>query len=83
LKEHEIKISMDGKGRWMDNVMIERLWRSVKYEHLYLQEFENIQKLKHTLKNWFDFYNQQCPHAPFSGHGLNEVYYETVAKLAA
>tara|TARA_B100000614_G_scaffold229554_1_gene222036 strand:+ start:154 stop:570 length:417 start_codon:yes stop_codon:yes gene_type:complete len=83
LKEHEIKISMDGKGSWMDNVMIERLWRSVKYECLYLQEVDSIKELKNSLANWFIFYNQERPHATFSGRRPNDVYYENVTKLTA
>ena len=83
LKDHEIKISMDSKGRWMDNVMIERLWRSVKYECLYLQEFDSIKELRHALKNWFTFYNEARPHATFNGRTPNDVYYKHVIKLAA
>jgi putative transposase len=83
LKGNEIKISMDGKGRWMDNVMIERLWRSVKYECLYLQEFDSIKELKTTLQNWFAFYNGERPHATFGGRRPNEVYDNVRTKLAA
>tara|TARA_Y100000588_G_scaffold266617_1_gene281589 strand:- start:39 stop:869 length:831 start_codon:yes stop_codon:yes gene_type:complete len=83
LKENKINISMDGKGRWMDNVMIERLWRSVKYECLYLQEFDSIKELKNALQNWFVFYNGERPHATFSGRRPNEVYDSNSTKLAA
>lgn len=83
LKGNEIKISMDGKGRWMDNVMIERLWRSVKYECLYLQEFDSIREMKNALQNWFVFYNGERPHATFSGRRPNEVYDSNSTKLAA
>jgi putative transposase len=83
LKKQKIKISMDGKGRWMDNVMIERLWRSVKYECLYLEEFDSIKALRNTLKNWFNFYNEERPHATFDGRCPNDVYDEPTIKLAA
>ena len=83
LGNHKIQISMDGKGCWVDNVMIERLWRSVKYECLYLQEFDDIRGLKSTLKTWMLFYNKNRPHSTFNGRPPNDVYYESLQKLAA
>ena len=83
LKSHEIKISMDGKGRWMDNVMIERLWRSLKQECIYLQEFDSIKELKKALQNWFIFYNHERPHVTFKGRKPNEIYDNKKLKLAA
>jgi putative transposase len=62
LKEHEIKISMDGKGRALDNVWIERLWRSVKYEHIYLNVHEDGLSLYQGLKGYFNFYNRTRVH---------------------
>jgi len=62
LKELEIRISMDGKGRWMDNVFIERLWRSVKYEEIYLFEHATIIELCAGLEKWFERYNAWRPH---------------------
>jgi putative transposase len=67
LKEHQIKISMDGKGRWADNVFVERLWRSVKYECVYLQEWENVVAVKAGLREYFEFYNHERPHQSLSG----------------
>jgi putative transposase len=58
-----VKISMDGKGRWMDNVFIERLWRSVKYERIYLFEHSTLPALSDSLEEWFDRYNNWRPHA--------------------
>ena len=58
-----IRISMDGKGRWMDNVFIERLWRSVKYEEIYLREHRTIAALEQGLQSWFERYNDWRPHA--------------------
>ena len=57
LKANNIAISMDGKGRWMDNVFIERLWRSVKYEHVYLHSYDSIADLRQGLKTYFNFFN--------------------------
>jgi len=74
LKDHEIKISMDGKGRWMDNVFIERLWRSLKYECVYLHNFENGRQVKATIGNWIKHYNRDRPHSTFDGKTPHEVY---------
>lgn len=62
LTDLEVKISMDGKGRWMDNVFIERLWRSLKYEDIYLKEHATIPDLRRGLACWFDRYNHWRPH---------------------
>lgn len=62
LEEKNIRISMDGKGRWMDNVFIERLWRSVKYDLVYLKEFQTVSELFCELKDYFEYYNKSRPH---------------------
>ena len=62
LGELDVRISMDGKGRWMDNVFIERLWRSVKYEEIYLREHATLPALRLGLENWFERYNTWRPH---------------------
>lgn len=67
LKEHGIAISMDGKGRWVDNVFVERLWRSVKYECVYLQEWESVTAVREALKAYFQFYNYERPHQSLAG----------------
>lgn len=67
LKEYDIQISMDGKGRWADNVFVERLWRSVKYECIYLQEWKNVVAVREALKEYFYFYNYQRPHQSLGG----------------
>ena len=74
LLESGIKISMDGKGRWVDNVFIERLWRSLKYECVYLQAFSDGRELRIALKEWMDFYNHIRPHASFNGQTPAEIY---------
>lgn len=80
LKANNIMISMDGKGRWMDNVFIERLWRSLKYECVYLQEFDNALEAKLAIAEWFNFYNEIRPHSFFDGKTPNEVYNESLAR---
>jgi len=62
LKENGIRISMDGKGAWRDNVFVERLWRSVKYEEVYLNAYESISHAKQRLANWIEFYNHERKH---------------------
>jgi putative transposase len=62
LEVNEIKISMDGKGRALDNVFVERLWRSVKYENIYLKGYENLREAKAGLTEYFEFYNTERPH---------------------
>ena len=66
---------MDSKGSWMDNVFIERLWRSLKYEYVYLQEFDTVKQLKSGIVNWMEFYNNRRPHSTFAGQTPDEVYY--------
>ena len=72
----DIRISMDGKGRWMDNVMIERLWRSLKYECIYLNAFETVNEVRQGIKHWVDFYNSQRPHSSLDDKTPNEAYWQ-------
>ena len=67
LKEAGIRISMDGKGRWMDNVFIERLWRSLKYECVYLSEFTTGSEARTGIGGWMDFYNRCWPDSSLNG----------------
>ncbi len=83
LNEHEIAISMDGRGRWMDNVFIERLWRSVKYEEVYLKAYEGMPDTRRSLGRYFDFYNQRRRHQSLDKQTPDAVYYETAARMAA
>ena len=75
LKAAEVDISMDGKGRAMDNIMVERLWRSVKYEEVYLKDYESVGELTVALKRYFAFYNEERPHQSHGGRTPAEVYY--------
>ena len=74
LQEKGIAISMDGKGRWMDNVFIERLWRSVKYEDIYLRGYASIDALIAGLTRWFCDYNEWRPHQIFGGSTPAKIY---------
>lgn len=78
LKEFQINISMDGKGRALDNIFIERLWRSVKYEHVYLYAYENGQELWNGLSDYFEFYNQKRIHQSLDYQIPKEVYFGTI-----
>lgn len=77
LKSHAIQISMDGKGRFTDNIFIERLWRSVKYEEIYLKAYDSVDHLRQSLKKYFHFYNAKRPHQSFDGRTPDEVYHTT------
>ena len=74
LKVNDIQISMDGKGRWMDNVFIERLWKSVKYEHVYLHAYESVEEARQQLANYFSFYNAGRPHSSLGGATPDTAY---------
>ena len=77
LTELGVKISMDGRGRWMDNVFIERLWRSVKYEEIYLKEYATIPELQQGLGTWFNRYNHWRPHQNLGNLTPAHVYHAT------
>lgn len=83
LKEHGIRISMDGKGCYHDNIFVERLWRSVKYECVYLTAFEDGQHLKQALHRYFRHYNQTRYHQTLDYQTPDEVYYGQPISLAA
>ena len=74
LKEADIKISMDGRGRCMDNIFIERLWRSLKYEAVYLHELTDGFKAERVIGDWIDFYNTERPHSALAGQTPAEAY---------
>ena len=74
-----VRISMDGKGRWMDNVFIERLWRSLKYECVYLREFESGIEARREIGGWMDYYNTDRPHSSLLDKTPMEVYLENMA----
>ena len=77
LKNHGIDISMDGKGAWRDNVFVERLWRSVKYEEVYLNAYESAPETRKSLTKYFRFYNENRKHQTLMATP-DQVYYESV-----
>ena len=83
LKREEIQISMDGKGRWLDNVFVERLWRSVKYEEVYLKAYDNVGHARQSLETYFKFYNEKRRHQSLDRQTPDSVYYEQAAREAA
>ncbi len=85
LSDAGIRISMDGRGRWMDNVFIERLWRSLKYECVFLNAFETGSQALAGIGRWIGYYNAARPHSAFAGRTPDEVYaiQPTTEKLAA
>ena len=74
LKNAGIHISMDGKGRWMDNVFIERLWRSLKYEQVYLAEYATGSDARAGIGWWIEFYNKRRPHSSLGDRTPDEAY---------
>ena len=83
LRERGIKISMDGKGRWVDNVFVERLWRSVKYEEVYLNAYDSVAHARGRLGRYFEFYNMQRRHQSLDGLTPEQRYNQNAAKMAA
>jgi putative transposase len=83
LKDHGIAISMDGKGRWVDNVFVERLWRSVKYEDVYLHAYETPAQLRNGLARYFDLYNTRRRHSALDRRTPDAVYFEQVTRQRA
>ncbi len=75
LKDAGVRISMDGRGRWMDNIMIERLWRSLKYECVYLHAFETGSEANKGIAKWVSLYNEQRPHSSLDDRTPDETYY--------
>jgi putative transposase len=74
LQRAKVRISMDGRGRWLDNVFIERLWRSLKYECVYLHVFETGSELRAGLSKWIGYYNAGRPHSALAGQTPDEAY---------
>ena len=75
LADNGIAISMDGKGAWRDNVFVERLWRSVKYEEVYLRAYDSVSEARASIGRYFDFYNGRRPHASLDGNTPDQAYF--------
>jgi len=78
LKKHDIKISMDGVGRATDNICIERFWRTIKYDEIYLNEYKNMKSLHKGIEKFIDTYNQKRLHSAIDYQTPNEVYYQAI-----
>ena len=83
LKENGIAISMDGKGRWRDNVFVERLWRSVKYEEVYLRAYTSVAEARQSIGRYLDFYNTARPHSSLKAQTPDQVYFNRLPEPLA
>jgi len=81
LRKHEIKISMDGKGAWRDNVFVERLWRTVKYEEVYLHAYDSVSDARASLGRYLDLYNRRRPHSSLDDMTPDQAYFGTHSLL--
>lgn len=82
LKNFKIEISMDGKGRALDNVYIERLWRILKYENIFLHDYESVTELKKGIKRYFQFYNTERLHQSLNYKTPNDMYHNTLKAVS-
>src|SRR4051812_48716491 len=83
LVQNAIAISMDGRGAWRDNVFVERLWRSVKYEEVYLRAYDSVSEARASLARYFSFYNTKRPHSSLDARMPERVYYDHLPQVAA
>ena len=83
LLKNGIAISMDGRGAWRDNVFVERLWRSVKYEEVYLRAYETVPEARSSIGRYLDFFNTKRPHSSLGARTPDQVYLTQLPPLAA
>jgi putative transposase len=83
LREHRIGISMDGKGCWRDNVFVERLWKTIKYEHVYLHAYDSVSDARAKLAVYIDFYNRRRPHSRIDRRTPDDAYFDVPSLRAA
>ena len=83
LANNGIAISMDGKGAWRDNVFVERLWRSIKYEEVYLRAYDSVSQARASIGRYLDFYNGRRPHSSLDGTTPDQAYFNTLPLRAA
>ena len=81
LLKNNIKISMDGRNRWMDNIFIERFWKTLKYQEVYLKAYESISHARKEITRFIDKYNTWRPHQGLNEKTPDEVYYETLPEI--
>ena len=83
LADNAIAISMDGRGSWRDNVFVERLWRSVKYEEVYLRAYDSVAEARASLGRYLDFYNRKRPHSTLDARTPDQAYFDHLPQVAA
>ncbi len=83
LQNNGIAISMDGKGAWRDNVFVERLWKTIKYEEVYLHAYDTVSDAKAGIGRYIDFYNRRRPHRALDGMTPDAVYFDSLPVLLA
>ena len=83
VQQHGIQISMDGKGSWRDNVFVERLWKSLKFEEVYLHAYDSVAEARQGLQRYFSFYNQRRPHSSLDGRTPDMVYFAALPQPQA
>ena len=83
LKKEEIAISMDGRGRWRDNVFVERIWKSIKYEEVYLHAYESVSRARASLARYIEFYNTTRPHSSLMALTPDQVYFHRLPQPTA
>jgi putative transposase len=83
LHKHEIAISMDGRGAWRDNVFVERLWRSIKYEEVYLKAYDSVSEARASIGRYLTFYNSRRPHSRLDRRTPDQAYFNPLPQLAA
>jgi putative transposase len=83
LMKNAIKISMDGKGAWRDNVFVERIWKSVKYEEVYLRAYDSVGVARASIDRYIDFYNRRRPHSSLDRRTPDEAYFDNQLQSAA
>ena len=83
LLEHKIAISMDGKGAWRDNIFVERIWRSLKYEEVYLRAYDSVAEARASIGRYLDFYNGKRPHSSLDARTPDRTYLDHLPHAAA
>jgi putative transposase len=83
LLDNAIAISMDGKGAWRDNVFVDRLWRSVKYEEVYLKAYDSVGEARASIGRYLDFYNRKRPHSSLDARTPDRAYFDHLPQVAA
>ena len=81
LKDADIQISMDGKGAWRDNVFVERLWRTIKYEEVYLRAYDSVSAARESLRRYLTFYNTRRPHSSLDGQTPDQAYLNPTSQI--